>query len=130
MNTKLFLLPTLCLGGAAFLLAPTRPSQAFSKIGGNLGETQRDVRVFDNFADATADDNVAAASQFPGWTGLELAVWKAIVEWGSRLHGDGSGDINGNTLGSGGANFDAFWAGNATAGGSTNNNIISATPSC
>ena len=71
MNTKLLVLPTLCLGAAAFLLAPARETQAFSKIGGSLGETQRDVRVFDNFADATADDNAAFTSQFPGWNGLD-----------------------------------------------------------
>ncbi len=131
MNTKLFLLPTLCLGGAALLLAPARPSQAFSKIGGNLGETQRDVRVFDNFLDATADDNAAFATQFPGWNGLDLALWKAIVEWGSLLHGDGTGDpLSGNTLGNGGANFDAMWAGSTSGIGTNNNNIASSQASC
>ncbi|NOT30708.1 MAG: matrixin family metalloprotease [Planctomycetes bacterium] len=130
-QAKLFVLPAMCLGAAALLLAPARPSEAFSTIGGNLGETQRDVRVFDNFLDATADDNVALASQFPGWTGLELAMWKAIVEWGSRLHGDGSGDpLSGNLLGSGGANFDAMWSGNADGVGTTNNNIASSLANC
>jgi len=131
MHAKLLALPGLCLAGAALLLAPAPPSPAFSKIGGSLDETQRDVRVFDNFQDPTANDNTTPASQFPGYTGCELAVWKAIVEWGSTLHGDGSGDpLNGNLLGDGGANFDAFWAGNASAVGTSNNNIISAIPSC
>ena len=55
MNTKLFVLPTLVLGGAAFLFLPARPGQAFSKIGGSLGETQRDFRLFNNYLDATAN---------------------------------------------------------------------------
>ena len=59
MRTHLLVLPGLCLGGAALLLAPAPHSVAFTKISGSLGEGQRDVRVFDNFADATADDNAA-----------------------------------------------------------------------
>src|SRR6185295_18487 len=51
--------------------------------------------------------------------------------WGSRLHGDGTGDpIGGNQLGSGGANFDAFWAGNANGPGGINDNVIARTPDC
>src|SRR5262249_11356980 len=131
MNTRNLLLPALGLGASVLLFAPLRSTQAFSKIGGSLGETQRDVRVFDNFADATADDNTVPASQFPGYTGLELAVWKAVTEWGSMLHGDGTGDpVGGNTLGSGGANFDAFWAGNTSGIGTMNGNIVSAISSC
>jgi matrixin len=131
MNTKQLLLPALCLGGAGLLLAPARSTQAFSKIGGSLGETQRDVRVFDNFLDVTANNNAIPNTQFPGWLGVELAVWKGIVEWGSGLHGDGTGDPqNGNLLGDGAANFDAFWAGNAADIGSTNNNIVSSLSSC
>ncbi|HEX6883590.1 MAG TPA: matrixin family metalloprotease [Planctomycetota bacterium] len=131
MNTKLLLPPALALGGAALLLVPVRPSAAFSKIGGSLGEGQRDVRVFDNFLDATANDNANIPAMFPGWTGAEQAVWKGIVEWGSTLHGDGSGDPQGgNLLGNGGANFDAFWSGNATSVGSSNNNIASSLADC
>jgi hypothetical protein len=127
MKLHNLILPSLCLGGAALLLAPARPSNAFTKIGGSLGETQRDVRVFDNFLDATADGNATPDSQFPGWLGLELALWKGIVEWGAVLHGTGAGDpLGGNLLGNGGANFDAFWAGNADGIGTTNNNIVSA----
>src|SRR5262245_51428268 len=92
MYLKLCLPPRLCLAGTLLLLVPIRPAPAFSKIGGSLDATQRDVRVFDNFLDPTANDNTRPASQFPGYTGCELAVWKAIVEWGSRLHGDGTGD--------------------------------------
>src|SRR5262249_35864637 len=96
----------------------------------NLGETQRDVRVFDNFLDSTANDNTTPAAQFPGWTGVELALWKAIVEWGSLPHGDGTGDISGNVLGDGGANFDAMWAGSADGIGSNNNNVVSSLAVC
>jgi len=123
-------LPSLCLGGAALLLAPARPSIAFSKIGGNLGEAQRDVRVHDNFLDAAANANLTSATQFPGYLGAELAIWKGIVEWGSVLHGDGTGDPLSNPLGNGGANFDAFWAGNADGIGTSNGNIASAISSC
>ena len=130
MNPKLLVLPGLCLGAALLLLAPARPSAAFSKIGGSLNESQRDVRVHDNFLDATANDNLAPATQFPGWTGVEVAVWKAIVEWGSRPHGDGSGDPLSGSLGDGGANFDALWAGSADGVGTNNQNIASSLTSC
>jgi hypothetical protein len=131
MNAKLFALPALCLGGAALLILPARPSEAFSKIGGSLNEGQRDVRVFDNFLDTQANGNTTPSPQFPGYVGAELAVWKGIVEWGSLLHGDGSGDpLSSNLLGDGGANFDAFWAGNASGVGTTNNNIVSSLADC
>ena len=131
MNTRLFFLPALALGGAALLVLPSPDSRAFSTIGGSLGEAQRDVRVFDNFNDSFANDNVTPAAQFPGYTGCELAIWKGIVEWGSDLHGDGTGDpLSGNLLGNGEANFDAFWCGNATEIGSANQNIVSAVASC
>jgi len=131
MLIRTLVLPATALGGVALLLLPARPAGAFSKIGESLSEAQRDVRVFDNFADATANDNAVSPSQFPGWTGVELAVWKAVVEWGSRLHGNGSGDPqSGNLLGNGGANFDAFWAGAAATIGNTNQNIVSAIASC
>ena len=131
MNAKLFLLPTLCLGAVAILLAPIRPAAGYSTLGRKLGENERDVRVFHNFADATANDNATPSSQFPGWTGLELAIWKGFAEWGSRPHGDGSGDpIGGNVIGSGGANFDSMWTGNAMRVGSSGQNIVSAISSC
>jgi hypothetical protein len=124
MNSRHLVLPAVSLAGAALLFAPLRSSQAFSKIGGTLSETQRDVRVFDNFADATADDNNVPTLQFPGYTGLELALWKGVAEWGSKLHGTNT------VVGSGGANFDAMWAGNTNNVGTSNNNIVSAISSC
>ena len=98
MNTKLLLLPSLCLGGTALLLLPLRESEAFSRLGSNLSVNERDMRLFDNFSDASANDNTTAASQFPGQTGAELALWKGIVEWGSQAHGNGSGDTSQATL--------------------------------
>jgi len=131
MNKKLLVLPSLCLGGTALLLLPTQESQAFSKIGGSLGTGQRDVRVFNNFADAASNNNTTSPAQFPGWDGAELALWKGFVEWGSLMHGDGTGDPQGgNVLGGAGANFDAFWAGASTAIGNSDHNIISTVSSC
>jgi hypothetical protein len=130
MSPRALALPLVCLAGTAILLAPAT-APAFGTTGDRLGPSQRDVRVFDNFADASAHGNLTPAGQFPGWTDVELAIWKAVVEWGSTLHGDGSGDpVGGNTLGSGGANFDAFWAGAADGVGSTNDNVVSALASC
>ncbi|MEQ1893449.1 MAG: matrixin family metalloprotease [Planctomycetota bacterium] len=131
MNTKLFVLPSLLLGGAAMLVLPAKESEAFSKIGGSLGTTQRDFRVFNNFVDATSNDNTTSPAQFPGWDGAELAIWKGAIEWSSLIHGDGTGDPqSGNVLGGAGANFDPFWAGSATAVGNADQNIVSTVNSC
>ncbi len=130
MNSLRFVLPSLLLGGAASLLLPGMESQGFSKIGGSLGINQRDVRVFDNFQDSQSNNNTNSGTQYIGWTGAELAVWKGITEWGSDPYGDGSGDVGGNILGGTDANFDAFWGGLTTAVGTTNNNIVSGISSC
>jgi hypothetical protein len=131
MHTKLFVLPALCLGGAALLLVPARTSQAFSKIGGSLSEDQRDVRVFDNFLDATANNNTTPSSQFPAGSGPSSRSGRASIEWSSTLHGDGTGDPQGgNLLGSGGANFDPMWAGTRGGVGGTNDNIVSRIATC
>ena len=127
MKITNLVLPAVALGGAALLLAPAQDAGAFSTIGGSLSaEGQRDFRVFDNFADSQSNDNTTEDPNWPGWVGVELAFWKAIAEWGSEPFGDGSGDpLGGNVLGSGGANFDGFWAGNSTGVGSTNDNVVS-----
>jgi len=130
MNARLLFLPTVCLGGTALLILPARDSHAFSRLGSNLSVNERDVRVFDNFVDVTANDNTAAAAQFPGQTGAELAVWKGVVEWGSQAHGNGTGDTTQATLGNGGANFDAFWAGKTSAPGGSSNNVVSRINTC
>ena len=63
---------------------------------------------------------------FPGHQGAVLAIWKSAVEWGSIAHGNGSGDPTQPILGSGGANFDFSFQGEATGVGGTNSNIHSA----
>lgn len=113
------------LGIAAALVLPSR-TEAYTTIGGNLGLTQRDFRVFNNFTDPTADDNVTPDANFPGYVGVGLAMWKANLDWASRLHGNGNGDPHQpGGLGSGGANFDPSWQGYANGIGGTNDNIIS-----
>jgi len=60
-----------------------------------------------------------------------MAVWKAVAEWGSRLHGDGEGDPSQpGDVGSGGANFDVTWQGAAPDAGSSTGNVVSATSNC
>ncbi len=121
------------IGGAwaalATLLATAAPA-AFVIAGPPLGIDQRDVRVFDNFADPSANDNTTPHPQFPGFTGAELALWKAVVEWGSEPHGSGAGDPTQPVLGSGGANFDPTWQGLAPGPGGAGDNVFSALSSC
>ena len=101
--------------------------RAFTTEGWTQGLDQRDVRTFDNFADRAANDNTTGHPNWPGYTGAELAVWKATVEWGSILHGDGSGDpTQPGDLGSGDSNFDPTWQGNAPGAGSIHDNVVSA----
>ena len=129
MKLRTLLVPAGALTGAALLLAP-REATGFSLIGGSLSLSQRDFRIFDNFTDASANNNVTPDAQFPGYTGAEMAIWKASVEWGSGLHGTGGGDAHQPAgLGSGGANFDASFQGNATGVGTTNENVHSPLPS-
>ena len=125
MKLRTLLLPAGALTGAALLLAP-REATGFSLGGGSLSLSQRDFRIFDNFTDASANNNVTPDTQFPGYTGAEMAIWKGSVEWGSGLHGNGGGDPHQPAgVGSGGANFDPSFQGNATGVGTTNENIHS-----
>lgn len=101
--------------------------QAFSVLGFSLELEARDFRVFNNFADPQANDNQASDPNFPGHQGAVMAIWKASVEWGCTLHGDGGGDPHQpGDLGSGGANFDAIFQGEANSVGSINSNTHSA----
>jgi hypothetical protein len=111
--------------GAAWILVPTR-GEAWAIIGTGLGTTQRDFRVYNNFTDAIANNNVTPDANFPGAQGAVMAIWKSCVEWGSTLHAAGNGDPSqpGN-LGSGGANYDPAYAGLANGIGGTNDNIFS-----
>jgi hypothetical protein len=124
MKLHSYVFSGLALGGAALLLAPAETSYAFVKNGNTLGLGQRDVRVFDTFADVTSNNNTTGSAQFPGQTGAELAAWKGAVEWGSGIHGDGTGDPTQASLGDGGANFDFAWMGRANSAGTLNDNII------
>jgi hypothetical protein len=113
-------------GIAAALLYPTH-LEAYTLEGGALRLPFRSVRVFDNFSNPEANDNATPDPNFPGAVGATLAIWKACVEWGSELHGDGNGDPSQPAgLGSGGANFDPSWQGAASNPGRTNDNTFSA----
>jgi len=115
-----------CAAIAAALVVPQELG-AFVLEGDSLSLDQRGVRFFNNFSNPEANSNTTPDPNFPGASGAALAVWKACVEWGSELHGDGNGDPTQPAgLGSGGANFDASWRGLATHPGRTNDNIISA----
>lgn len=125
--------PWLRLTAGAVVLAGAFPfafqeSAAYSTTGESLGLSQRDFRIYDNFTQATLHENTVPDENWPGYTEVELALWKAGAEWGSRAFGDGSGDPLQSTVGDGGANFDYFWNGNAAGVGSTNANIVSAIP--
>ncbi len=54
-----------------------------------------------------------------------MAIWKGCIEWGSLHHGDGSSDSSQAFIGSGQANFDPSFQGQATSTGNSNNNIHS-----
>lgn len=127
-----FFAPGLALGGLALLLGPAASSEAFTIFdAAGLNLNQRDYRLHNIFADNQANNNNQPSAMYPGAFGADMALWKAAVEWGSTLHGDGSGDSgNPDGIGSGGADFDFYYAGEATSGGTSNNNIISVIPSC
>jgi hypothetical protein len=115
----------LALGLCALLLAPA--AQGFTVWYWALTVSSADVRVFNNFADAEANDNVTPDPNFPGYTGATLAIWKASVEWGSTLHGTGGGDpTQPGDLGSGGSNFDPTFQGAALGPGPVGDNVHSA----
>jgi IPT/TIG domain-containing protein/matrixin len=102
------------------LLAFALPSTlvGFTLIGGSLavGTTgngyQRDFRVFNNFGDATANNNTTPNGSFPGALGVFQAVWKAGSEWDSNVAFAAK-------------NFDYDWQGAATAVGTVNDNVLS-----
>jgi hypothetical protein len=125
MKLSSLLLPAAAVVGTAYLIVP-ESSSGYSLIGGSLSLSQRDVRMYNNWLDATANDNVTADSSFPGYVGAAMSCWKSGAEWASKLHGTGGGDPHQPSgMGSGGANFDFSWQGLATGTGGTNDNIIS-----
>ena len=125
MRFTRFLPAVAATGLAATLLMPS-PLRAWTHLGGSLDLSQRDFRVYNNFSDPEANNNPSTDLSFPGATGAPLAIWKAYVEWGSELHGNGGGDpTQPLDIGSGGANFDPTWQGLADSPGGTNDNIVS-----
>ena len=91
---------------------------AFTFIGGSLGLTQRDFRVWNNFTDVTANNNTVPHTNFPGQTGAVMAIWKGEAEWSSGpIAGNGLGDglATNPNIGDGGANFDTTFQGTATS---------------
>ena len=125
MKLHYLILPGAAVAMAALILAPSE-SQGFSTIGGKLGLGQRDVRVFNNFTDTATNNNTTQTADWPGYDGAELALWKGAAEWGSEPHGGtGTGDPSQAAVGSGAANFDVTWQGNASGVGTTNDNIMS-----
>lgn len=121
----------LCACSVAALVLLPRDAVAFLWLGTSLPFDQRDVRVFNNFADPEANDNTTPHPTWPGATGAELSIWKAVAEWGSARHGDGQGDPSQpGDIGSGGANFDVNWGGLATDIGPIDGNVVSALASC
>jgi hypothetical protein len=129
MRIRKLILPTFALGLAGVMLTPDI-GRAFLKFNFSLNTGQRSVRVFNNFTAPGANNNTTPHAQFPGFTGAEMALWKAVVEWGSEPHGDGSGDPTQTNLGDGGANFDAHFIGNATGAGVIGNNVMSQISGC
>jgi hypothetical protein len=118
------LLAGLAAAGAGLVLLPS--GRGFVLTGESLALDQRDVRVFDNFSDPEAHLNQTPDPSFPGFLGAELALWKAVTEWGSEPHFEGRGDPHQpGDLGSGGADFDAVWQGRAPDPGGTNDNVMS-----
>lgn len=99
---------------------------AYSTLGHSLGTSQRDFRVFNNFTDASANNNNTPDGLFPGTGGAVMAIWKGMVEWASGpWAGTGGGDPTQGVLGSGGANYDPKFEGEATSTGSIGQNIHS-----
>jgi hypothetical protein len=113
-------------GAAALAITFAWPSTStgFATIGGSLGigttgnGYQRDVRVWNNAADAAANNNVTPEANHPGALGAPLSVWKAAEAW------------NSNTAGAA-RNFDYDWQGGlATSAGNNSNTVFWGTDSC
>ncbi len=123
MHTTRLLPPLIVVTGALALLSGAR---GFELQGGMLDLTQRDFRIFNNFNEVEANDNQVPDPDFPGALGAELAIWKGVAEWGSQAHGTGGTDpLQSDGIGSGFANFDAFYVGEHTEPGGPNQNVIS-----
>jgi len=124
-SKRLKSIPALILvAGLGALCLPER-GQSYNLSGDVLDLTQRHFRIMNGFLDPEANDNLVPDPDFPGSLGAELAIRKAVAEWGSGPHGTGGSDPTQHEIGSGGANFDAFYSGRAGVPGGTNGNIFS-----
>ncbi|MEE8469390.1 MAG: matrixin family metalloprotease [Planctomycetota bacterium] len=127
-NTPLSFAARVCVPLAALIgagaLVPGR-SEGFGLLGGSLGLHQRDFRIWNNFTDPEANDNLTPDPDFPGALGAELAIWKGVAEWGSAPHGSGGTDPLQDVLGSGQSNFDAFYSAESLGPGNKNANVLS-----
>lgn len=125
MKLSLVLPSTIALALAA-VFTGGNTSEGYALIGHNLDLNQRDFRVFNGFTNTASNNNQTPDANFPGAQGAVMAIWKGAIEWGSRLHGDGNGDpTQAGNLGSGGANFDASFQGEANVIGNVGDNICS-----
>jgi hypothetical protein len=124
MKIRNLILPSV-LGSAIVLSAP-QPSHGFNLLGHSLSISQNDFRVFNNFLDASANNNTNTTTTFPFWEGAFQAIWKACIEWGSDPHAGGGGDPHQPELGSGDSNFDPIFTGEATSTGNIGDNVHSA----
>jgi hypothetical protein len=128
LRIRLRTLLALAATSLAFTVVVTLSSplhtSGFSLTGDVLGLDQRDVRVFNNFSDASANDNVTPHPDFPGVLGATQALWKAHLEWSSGpFAGTGDQDPTQTVLGSGAANYDASFQGEAISPSGANANI-------
>lgn len=124
MKLQRLIVPSAVIASAVVFFGSTQ-LEAFTFDGNILDLNNRDFRVYNNFTDPTANDNVTPSVNYPGSLGAVQALWKAAAEWDSQPVGTGAGDPTQPILGSGGANFDACFAGKANAAGVMGDNIIS-----
>jgi len=91
----------------SLVLAYTRLNPPFDLGVGTTGHGyQRDMRVYNSFADAAANDNTTPEATYPGALGAALALWKGARAWSSDTF---DSQIGGNV----GKNFDMDWQGAA-----------------
>lgn len=113
------------LAGAGLLFLGV-PGSGYVVAWPALSTAKRDVKVFNNFGDAEANDDTTLDERWPGWNGAPRAIWKGAAEWGSRLHGTGGGDpTQPDGVGSGGANLDPLFLGLAAGVGAPNDDVAS-----
>ncbi len=125
MKIRNLFLPAIAVGTVIVFTTP-KESHGFAHLGHDLSVLQADFRIFEDFADAAANNNTVPHANFPGALGAVMAIWKGCVEWSSERHGDGTGDPHqATTLGSGSSNFDPMFNGEALGVGSIGDNIIS-----